>query len=47
MNPSVKYDWWAQGYRVLGAFISCDFGIDGSGDGSSDDDGDDGGSCTR
>ena len=46
VNPSVKYDWWAQGYRILSAFISCDFGNDGSGDGSSDDDGDDGGSCT-
>jgi len=32
---------------MLDAFISCDFGNDGSGDGSSDDDGGDGGSFTR
>ena len=47
VDPSVKYDWWAQCYRMLDAFISCDFGNDGSGDGSSDDDGGDGGSFTR
>lgn len=44
VNPSAEYDWWAQGYRMLGAFISCDFD-DGSGDGSGDDDGE--GACTR
>ena len=46
VNPSAEYDWWVQGYRMLGAFISCDFD-DSSGDGSSDDDGGDDGSCTR
>ena len=43
VDLSVKYDWWAQGYRILSAFLSCDFGNDDSGDGSSDDDG---GFCT-
>ena len=28
-DPSKDYDGWAQGFRMLGAFISCDNGVEG------------------
>jgi hypothetical protein len=48
-DPSVDYDMWAQGYRMLGGFIDCDHGSDGdehSGDNDNDNDGNDG-ACSR
>jgi hypothetical protein len=47
-DPSVDYDMWAQGYRMLGGFIDCDHGSDGD-DHSGDNDNDDGndGACSR
>eukprot|EP00559_Dactyliosolen_fragilissimus_P004846 CAMPEP_0184865850 /NCGR_PEP_ID=MMETSP0580-20130426/19420_1 /TAXON_ID=1118495 /ORGANISM="Dactyliosolen fragilissimus" /LENGTH=616 /DNA_ID=CAMNT_0027365221 /DNA_START=217 /DNA_END=2067 /DNA_ORIENTATION=+ len=40
-DPSLDYDWWAQGYRMLGGYISCD---DDAGSGDS---GDGDGACSR
>ena len=48
-DPSVDYDMWAQGYRMLGGFIDCDHGSDGdehSGDNNDNNDGNDG-ACSR
>jgi len=42
-DPSQEYDWWAQGYRMLGGYISCDDLKEGSHD-SGDNDGE---ACSR
>lgn len=44
-DPGESYDYWQQGYRMLGAFIDCD--AVGGGDGSGDNKDDDENECSR
>lgn len=45
-DVSESYDWWSQGYRMLGGFIDCDNQKD-EGSGDKDGGGDNGGACSR
>jgi hypothetical protein len=49
-DPSVDYDKWAQGYRMLGGFIDCDHGTEEdqhSGDNNNNNNDQNDGACSR